>query len=130
MQPDPNQFIHILGAILAFYAVLILVVLTAIIIPTWFICKKAGFSPWLAFLTLIPLGHLILLYVLAFADWKVVPAPQAYWSRSRRIRRNRRFHPKAERVVSASGVVAQKFVEEADNENAGPSTAVALPPQR
>ena len=60
------------------YAVLILVVLTAILIPTWFICKKAGFSPWLAFITLIPVGHLILLYVLAFADWKVVPAPQAY----------------------------------------------------
>lgn len=79
MQPDPNQFIHILGAILMFYAVLILLVLTAIIIPTWFICKKAGFSPWLAFLNIIPVGGLILLYVLAFADWKVVPAPQAYW---------------------------------------------------
>ena len=24
-------------------------------------------------------GNLILLYVLAFSDWKVVPAPQAYW---------------------------------------------------
>jgi cytochrome c biogenesis protein CcdA len=79
MQPQAAQFIHILWAILAFYAVLILVVLTAIFIPTWFICKKAGFSPWLAFITLIPVGHLILLYVLAFADWKVVPAPQAYW---------------------------------------------------
>jgi cytochrome c biogenesis protein CcdA len=79
MQPHAAQFIHILWAILAFYAVLILVVLTAILIPTWFICKKAGFSPWLAFITLIPVGHLILLYVLAFADWKVVPAPQAYW---------------------------------------------------
>ena len=45
-------------------------------IPFWFICKKAGFSPWLSLLDIIPLGNLVLLYVLAFAEWKVVPAPQ------------------------------------------------------
>ncbi len=47
-----------------------------ILIPFWFICKKAGFSPWLALLNLIPLGNLVLVYVLAFAEWKVVPAGQ------------------------------------------------------
>jgi type II secretory pathway component PulF len=79
MNPDPAQVMHILAAVLVFYAVLFLVFMTAIIIPFWFICKKAGFSPWLAFLNIIPtFGTLILLYVLAFADWKTI-APQQPW---------------------------------------------------
>ena len=49
-----------------------------IVIPFWFICKKAGFSPWLTLLNLVPLGGLVLIYVLAFADWKVIPAPQFF----------------------------------------------------
>ena len=53
-----------------------IIAVAVIIVPFWFICKKAGFSPWLSLLNLIPLGNLVLLYVLAFAQWKVVPAPQ------------------------------------------------------
>jgi hypothetical protein len=79
MHGDPTQVMHFLAILFAFYTVVILLILTAVIIPTWFICKKAGFSPWLAFIVIIPFGGLVLLYVLAFADWKVVPAPQAYW---------------------------------------------------
>ena len=77
--PDSTQMLHFMAIIFGFYAVIILIALAAMIIPSWFICKKAGFSPWLAFLHLIPLGGLVLLYVLAFADWKVIPAPQPYW---------------------------------------------------
>jgi hypothetical protein len=42
------------------------------LIPFWFICKKAGFSPLLSLLNLIPffLGTLPLVYFLAFAPWK------------------------------------------------------------
>ncbi len=79
MNNDPAQVMHILAIVFLFYGFIILIALTAIIIPSWFICKKAGFSPWLAFLNLIPMGGLVLLYVLAFSDWKVVPAPQNYW---------------------------------------------------
>lgn len=80
MQHDPQQFIHILSIFFAFYVFILMIGLTAVIIPLCFICKKAGFSPWLAFITLVfPIGGLILLYVLAFADWKVIPAPQAFW---------------------------------------------------
>jgi hypothetical protein len=57
-----------------------LICVAVIIIPFWFICKKAGFSPWLALLNLVPLGNLVLLYVLAFAEWKVAPAPPAAWA--------------------------------------------------
>jgi hypothetical protein len=42
------------------------------VIPFWFICKKAGFSPLLSLLNLVPfcLGTLVLVYFLAFASWK------------------------------------------------------------
>jgi hypothetical protein len=47
-------------------------------IPFWFICKKAGFSPLLSLLNFAPfgLGTLVLVYLLAFAEWKVSPAQQ------------------------------------------------------
>ena len=78
-QPNPDQIMHIVALALSVYLVIFLVIMTAIIIPTWFICKKAGFSPWLSFIVVIPMGGLVLLYVLAFAEWKVIPAPQGAW---------------------------------------------------
>lgn len=77
--PDPAQIQHLVLAMMTILPILILVGLAIIIVPFWFICKKAGFSPWLSLLNIIPLGNLILVYVLAFADWKVMPAPQAVW---------------------------------------------------
>ena len=56
--------------------IVVVVCLAVIIVPFWFICKKAGMSPWLSLLNFIPLGNLVLLYILAFGEWKVVPAPQ------------------------------------------------------
>ena len=75
-QPDPAEIQRIALGLLAIMPVIILVGLAIIIIPVWFICKKAGFSPWLSLLCAVPLGNLILLYVLAFSEWRVVPAPQ------------------------------------------------------
>jgi hypothetical protein len=40
-----------------------------VVVPFWFICKKAGFSPWLSLIMLIPGGALVLPSVLAFVDW-------------------------------------------------------------
>lgn len=45
-----------------------------VVIPWWFIFKKAGFSSWLCLLMFIPIINLVLLYVLAFSEWRVVPA--------------------------------------------------------
>ena len=39
------------------------------IVPFWFICKKAGYSPGLAFFAFIPMGSIGLLFFLAFAEW-------------------------------------------------------------
>ena len=78
-RPDPAQIQHMAMAMLAIVPFIILLGIVIVLIPTWFICKKAGFSPWLSLLTVIPLGGLILLYVLAFAEWKTVPLQQVAW---------------------------------------------------
>ena len=77
--PNPAAIQHMALAVLAILPLIVLVFLAILIIPFWFICKKAGFSPWLSLLNIIPLGNLILIYVLAFSDWSVMPAPQAMW---------------------------------------------------
>ena len=77
-QPSPEMIQHIMVAMMAIIPIIILISIAIVMIPSWFILKKAGFTPWLCLLCLIPtLGVLVLLYVLAFAEWKVVPAPQA-----------------------------------------------------
>ena len=40
--------------------------------PTARILKRIGFSPWLSLVTVSPLGNLILLWVVAYSDWKNV----------------------------------------------------------
>ena len=72
---DPEEARRIAMTFLAILPVVILVVYIVIIVPFWFICKKAGFSPWLSLINIIPLGNLILIYILAFAEWKVAPVP-------------------------------------------------------
>jgi uncharacterized BrkB/YihY/UPF0761 family membrane protein len=78
-QPDPEVARRMAVTILALIPILILVGLAIVILPFWFILKKAGFSPWLTLINIVPFGTLILLYVLAFAEWKVVPAVPPAW---------------------------------------------------
>jgi hypothetical protein len=49
-----------------------------VLIPFWFIFKKAGFSPFLALLMLLPFVSIFVLYFLAFARWNVVPVTAVY----------------------------------------------------
>jgi len=78
-QPDPEAIRHFVMVAMALIPVIIAVCLVIVIVPFWFILKKAGFSPWLSLLYIVPFGNLFLYYFLAFAEWKVVPAPQAAW---------------------------------------------------
>lgn len=39
------------------------------VIPFWIICKKAGLSPWLSLIALIPFGVFVLPILLAAIDW-------------------------------------------------------------
>jgi hypothetical protein len=75
-QMDGEATRHFVMAMMAIMPIFIVICLALVILPMWFICKKAGFSPWLSLLIVVPLGSLILLYVLAFAQWKVVPISQ------------------------------------------------------
>jgi hypothetical protein len=76
---DLLQPMHILVLAMVF---LFPLAIALAVVPFWFICKKAGFSPWLSLLNLIPLGNTLLTFFLAFAEWKVVPAPPAYWQQT------------------------------------------------
>ncbi|MFZ1937582.1 MAG: hypothetical protein WBE56_08325 [Terracidiphilus sp.] len=76
-QPNPEVIKEMMMWIIPIMLIGYLLVVVLLIVPCWFICKKAGFSPWLSLLCIVAsLGTLVLLYVLAFSQWKVVPAPQ------------------------------------------------------
>jgi hypothetical protein len=44
-----------------------------VIVPYWKIFSRAGFSGWLSLVMLIPLANLVVLYVVAFSEWKTLP---------------------------------------------------------
>lgn len=47
----------------------ILAVAILVVVPVARICRRAGYSPWLAALVFLPVANLALLYFLAFARW-------------------------------------------------------------
>jgi hypothetical protein len=51
------------------------VAIFVVILPHWTIFKKAGFSPLLSLLMVLPLVSTIVLYFVAFSNWKVTPTP-------------------------------------------------------
>jgi hypothetical protein len=56
---------------------ILLIVFLAAVPPFWVILKKAGFTPWLSLLMLIPVVNLVALYIVAFSRWKAVSPPSA-----------------------------------------------------
>jgi hypothetical protein len=73
---DPH-IVHMMMAMMYIFPIFFLIFIVLVMIPYWMIWKKAGFSPWLSLLMLVPLANFIMLYVLAFSEWKVVPVSQA-----------------------------------------------------
>lgn len=49
-----------------------LIVVIALVIPTWRICQRTGYPGWIGILILVPMVNLILLYFIAFSDWPTV----------------------------------------------------------
>lgn len=75
---DPNQILHdphflYIAPLILFISIIGVLVY---VIPFWMIFKKAGFSPWLVLLFFVPLANLLVLYIVAFSQWKVVPISQ------------------------------------------------------
>lgn len=51
------------------FAVIAVLMLIVPIVSFWQICRKAGFSPWLALGWLVPIGGPAVMLFLAFSDW-------------------------------------------------------------
>jgi hypothetical protein len=65
-----------IGGLSIWQLAVILVYVFLVILPFWHIYKKAGFSPWLSILMLVPLVNVVLLYFLAFARWPALARSQ------------------------------------------------------
>jgi hypothetical protein len=46
--------------------------LLTVVWPTSRICRRAGFSPWLGVLAIVPIANIVLLWFLALAEWPAV----------------------------------------------------------
>jgi hypothetical protein len=55
-------------------ALTLLVIALVLVLPMWRILEKAGFPPALSLISIIPIGILVPLFVLAFAEWPVQKA--------------------------------------------------------
>lgn len=79
---DPYQQQHLAGIMAGFGTIFLLfglVVFGFLIFCLWRIFTKAGLSGALSLLVLIPgLGSIVVLCILAFARWNVVPVPPQY----------------------------------------------------
>ncbi len=74
MLPGTYEWIVIMGIFaMGFLATVLLAV-----IPYWMICKKAGFPPAMSLLMLVPIGNIVLLFYLAFADWPALRNSPGY----------------------------------------------------
>lgn len=51
--------------------------IAVILPPFWKIFSRAGFSGWLSLLIFIPLVNLVVLYVVAFAEWPALRSTAA-----------------------------------------------------
>lgn len=57
------------AAFLGCYFLVLLIIVVLIIWLFWRILEKAGYSPWLSLLNLIPFGQFVLLFILALGNW-------------------------------------------------------------
>jgi hypothetical protein len=61
--------------ILLICIVFVFALIVIALVPYWKIFGKAGFSPWLSLLMVIPLVNFVMLYVLAFSEWPSLRQP-------------------------------------------------------
>ena len=73
LAPGGAEWIMILVMLMAYLFAFLL----ALVLPTiafWKICSKAGFPGALGLLMLVPVGNIILMLYLAFAQWPILKA--------------------------------------------------------
>ncbi|MDE1155264.1 MAG: hypothetical protein PW735_05975 [Acidobacteriaceae bacterium] len=78
MHMDPAEAqqaaVHAFAVLIPMMVLLWTIGAAILIVPFWQIFKKAGMSPALSLLMVVPLANLVMLYVLAFSQWKIQPA--------------------------------------------------------
>lgn len=75
-QQAQQQALRIFATMAPLIGLFIIVAWALYIIPLWQICRKAGLNAPLSLLAIIPgIGKLIVLYLIAFSDWRVIPSP-------------------------------------------------------
>lgn len=77
--PDPAAVRHMAILMLTIFPIVLVVAIAISLPPYWMIFKKAGFSPWLSLLVLLPVVNIVILWVVGFSTWKVVPGPQTIY---------------------------------------------------
>ena len=79
---DPDQINHMSGAIagmMGFFMLFGFAIAAFAIFLFWRVLTKAGLAGPLALIVLFPgIGWIIVLCILAFSDWRVIPAPNPY----------------------------------------------------
>jgi len=80
-QQQQQQIAHIILTMMPIFLFFGLAIMAFFIFLFWRILVKAGLAGPLALLTLFPgIGPLIVLCIIAFSEWRVVPVPpQAYY---------------------------------------------------
>jgi hypothetical protein len=73
---DQQEILQHWPAYLAIFLIFISIGCIIKVIPYWQIFKKAGFPAATSLLMLVPLANLVILYIVAFSQWKVVPVAQ------------------------------------------------------
>lgn len=59
-----------MGSLSIWHWGVVLIVIAGYVVPLGIICKKAGFSPLWALLSLIPVLSIVVLWVLAISEWE------------------------------------------------------------
>jgi hypothetical protein len=57
-------------------SVFLLPICAVILVPYWVIFNKAGFQPILSILMLVPFVNIVVLYVVAFSQWRAAPTQE------------------------------------------------------
>ncbi len=58
--------------------ILLFIIYPLLILPYWYIFKKAGFSPMLSLLMIFPPINLFVVYYVAFSPWKIIQVQQTH----------------------------------------------------
>ena len=77
VKPQQNNFLLPLLINVGPFLLILVVLVPLLVAPFWMIFKKAGFQPILSVLMMVPLVNFVLLYVVAFSEWKSVTAQKS-----------------------------------------------------